>query len=212
VTRSPDPVFGACRARPCSPRPRPPCSSQGQALGSIGSAGVARPCSPTSQLLWPGLTSHARASSVSVFRPSQCGPPDIERPAVRSPGSRARSVACAPGSQTTRSRRGTRADAPHRMAFRCRESVGTPDDECYVAQWLARTLPCQRFVPRLAVRHAWLGASGVRCSFTVRDLHPLLLAGLPTHPCCLPQRPVFLPSAPVRTAPRDRLIKADYSS
>ena len=58
MTRFPDPVSGACRARPRSPRPRPLAPSAPQT--------VARPCSPTSPLLWPGLTSHARASPASA--------------------------------------------------------------------------------------------------------------------------------------------------
>ena len=69
---------------------------------------------------------------------------------MRSPGSRARSFDNVPGSQTTRDRWGTRDDAPRRIAFRYAESVGVPDDTCYVAQYLAHCLPCQRFAPRLA--------------------------------------------------------------
>src|SRR5713101_8200445 len=173
MTRFPDPVSGACRARPRSPRPRPLAPSAPQT--------VARPCSPTSPLLWPGLTSHARASPASALRPSRCGPPVAGRPAVRSPGSRARSIAHVPGSQTTRSQPGARDPAPARVAFRPADGVGTPDGFCFVAQWLAHALPCRRFASHLAVRNARLGASVVRYSFTVRDLHPLLLAGLPAH-------------------------------
>ena len=76
---------------------------------------------------------------------------------------------------------GARVHAPARIAFRPADGVGTPDRICFVAQWLARTLPCQRFAVHLAVHRAWLGASVVRCSFTVGDLHPILPAGLSAH-------------------------------
>jgi hypothetical protein len=38
-----------------------------------------------------------------------------------------------------------------------------------------------RFAGALAGVCAWLGADADRYSFSVRDLHPLLLAGLPAH-------------------------------
>ena len=41
--------------------------------------------------------------------------------------------------------------------------------------------PCRRFAPGLATDDARLGAVAVRYSFTVVDLHHLLLAGLPAH-------------------------------
>jgi hypothetical protein len=47
-----------------------------------------------------------------------------------------------------------------------------------VAQWLACTSPCRRFADALADACARLGADAGRCSFIVRDSHPLLLAGL----------------------------------
>jgi len=51
----------------------------------------------------------------------------------------------------------------------------------FTAQWLAYALPCRRFTAVLAGDNARLGASVDRYSFTVMDLHHLLLAGLPTH-------------------------------
>jgi hypothetical protein len=70
---------------------------------------------------------------------------------MRSPGSRAESVSDVPGSATTRDRCGAGDNASHHVAFRYTESVGIPNKFCYVAQYLAHRLPCQRFVPDLAV-------------------------------------------------------------
>ena len=55
-----------------------------------------------------------------------------------------------PGSPTTPGRQGARVNAPFRFAFRQLNSVGTRDSDSIVAQWLAYTLPCQRFVTCLA--------------------------------------------------------------
>ena len=86
-----------------------------------------------------------------------------------------------PGSSTTPGRPGTRADAPVRIAFRLRNSVGTRDMNLCAAQWLACALPYRRFATTLADGHARLGADVVRYSFIVSDFHRLLLAGLPAH-------------------------------
>src|SRR5882724_7591743 len=67
------------------------------------------------------------------------------------------------------------------MAFHIRNCVGTRDDRSFAVQWLACALPCRRFAGALAGVCARLGADVDRYSFTVRDLHPLLLAGLPAH-------------------------------
>jgi hypothetical protein len=48
--------------------------------------------------------------------------------------------------------------------------------------WPARP-PCRRFADILADICARLGVDAVRYSFIVVDLHHLLLAGLPAHPC-----------------------------
>ena len=65
------------------------------------------------------------------------------------------------GSQTARGRRGTRDDAPLRMAFRSLDNVGTPDGS-FAAQYPAYTHPYQRFAAPLARRSAWRGASAGR--------------------------------------------------
>src|SRR5580692_5919041 len=88
---------------------------------------------------------------------------------------------CMPGSPTTQDRSGTRVVAPVRFAFRICNHVGVLDEKYFVAQWLACTLPCQRFAAHLTVCCACLGAGVVRYTFTVMDLHHLLLAGLPAH-------------------------------
>ena len=88
-----------------------------------------------------------------------------------------------PGSSTTPGRLGARVGALGHIAFRYTESVGTRNEFTFAAQWLACTFPCQRFADVLAAACAWLGADVVRYSFIVMDLHHLLLAGLPAHPC-----------------------------
>jgi hypothetical protein len=94
-----------------------------------------------------------------------------------------------PGSLTTPDRPGARAGALARVAFRFGNSVGIRNHGTFAAQWLACTVPCRRFAPGLAARHARLGADVVRYSFVVSDSHRfvvsdshrLLLAGLPAH-------------------------------
>lgn len=54
-----------------------------------------------------------------------------------------------PGSQTTWGRASTRVRVPTYVAFCLFESIGTPDG-VFAAQWLACTLPCQRFAQTLA--------------------------------------------------------------
>jgi hypothetical protein len=49
--------------------------------------------------------------------------------------------------------------------------------QVFAAQWLAYVLPCRRFADTLAGADARLGAGAGRYSFTVVDLHLLLLAG-----------------------------------
>ncbi len=86
-----------------------------------------------------------------------------------------------PGSPTAPGRPGTRVDAPVRVAFRQRNSVGSRDELAFAARWLACALPCRRFADTLAGADARLGADVDRYSFIVVDLHHLLLAGRPAH-------------------------------
>jgi len=86
-----------------------------------------------------------------------------------------------PGSPTTPGWVGARDDAPVHVAFRKNDAVGTRDFQAFAAQWLAYVLPYRRFAATLAGDSARLGADADRYSFTVRDSHPLLLAGLPAH-------------------------------
>ena len=88
-----------------------------------------------------------------------------------------------PGSSTTPGRPSARVGALGRIAFRYTDSVGTRDQFSIAARWLACTFPYRRFADILADACARLGADAVRYSFIVRDLHPLLLAGLPAHLC-----------------------------
>ena len=97
---------------------------------------------------------------------------------MRSPSSCTKSVfAC----QVRRPRRAGQAlayDAPSHIAFRYPHSVGARDETTFAAQCLAYNLPCRRFAGALARAHARLGADVVCYSFTVVDLHHLLLASL----------------------------------
>jgi hypothetical protein len=63
------------------------------------------------------------------------------------------------------------------VAFRENEHVGTRIAQVFAAQWLAYALPCRRFAVTLTDDCARLGAGAGRYSFTVVDLHLLLLAG-----------------------------------
>ena len=100
-----------------------------------------------------------------------------------------------PGSSTTPGRLGARVHAPIRVAFRIRNGVGTRDNNLCEAQWLACAFPYRRFAAVLTDDRARLGADVVSYSFTVSDLHRLLVAGLPAHcerlwtlPCPLPTK------------------------
>src|SRR4051795_6419811 len=86
-----------------------------------------------------------------------------------------------PGSSTTPGRLGARVHAPIRVAFRIRNGVGTRDNNLCEAQWLACAFPYRRFAAVLTDDRARLGVDVVSYSFTVSDLHRLLVAGLPAH-------------------------------
>jgi hypothetical protein len=88
-----------------------------------------------------------------------------------------------PGSATTPGRPRACDYARRRIAFRYTDSVGTQIQFSIAAQWLACMYPCRRFADILADACARLGADVARYSFIVGDSHPLLLAGLPAHPC-----------------------------
>src|SRR4051794_17800242 len=86
-----------------------------------------------------------------------------------------------PGASTTPGRLGARVHAPIRVAFRIRNGVGTWDNNLCEAQWLACAFPYRRFAAALTDDRARLGADVVSYSFTVSNLHRLLVAGLPAH-------------------------------
>ncbi len=67
-----------------------------------------------------------------------------------------------PGPLTTRSPRATRVDATRRLAFRFRDSVGTPDLFLSRLNLPAYTLPYRRFARSLAAADARLGANAAR--------------------------------------------------
>jgi hypothetical protein len=58
-----------------------------------------------------------------------------------------------PGSTTTRGRRMSRDGDILRIAFCRMQAIGIPK-VTFAAQWLAYSLPCQRFAPALADRSA----------------------------------------------------------
>ncbi len=86
-----------------------------------------------------------------------------------------------PGSSTTPDRLGARDDAPRRIAFHLRNSVGIRIKKLFEAHGLAYALPYRRFAANLAGSGARLGADVDRYSFIVSDFHQLLSAGLPAH-------------------------------
>ena len=88
-----------------------------------------------------------------------------------------------PGSPTTPGWPSARVGALGHIAFHYTDSVGTRNHFSIAAQWLACTFPCRRFADILADACARLGADVGRYSFIAVDLHHLLLAGLPAHPC-----------------------------
>jgi len=57
---------------------------------------------------------------------------------------------CMPGSMTTQDQATARADAIARVAFYQWDSIGILIENTFAAQWLAYTLPCQRFADALA--------------------------------------------------------------
>src|SRR5271167_933491 len=88
-----------------------------------------------------------------------------------------------PGSSTTPGRPSACVGALGHIAFHYTDSVGTRNQFSIAAQWLACPFPCRRFADVLTDACARLGADVVCYSFIVEDLHLLLLAGLPAHPC-----------------------------
>ncbi len=71
--------------------------------------------------------------------------------------------------------------APGRVAFRLRNSVGTPEKVLSGLNSTAHALPYRSFARTLAGTHAWLGANVARYAFIAEDLHLLLFASLPAH-------------------------------
>src|SRR3954469_14184884 len=128
------------------------------------------------------MTSPVRALSATAPRLPDADQtargPVVGREISRFPGPER---ACMPGSLTTPDRPGARAGALARVAFRFGNSVGIRNHGSFAVQWLACTIPCRRFVPGLAARHARLGADVISYSFVVSASHRLPLAGLPAH-------------------------------
>jgi hypothetical protein len=93
-----------------------------------------------------------------------------------------------PGSPTAPGQPGACESAPGHVAFHQQNCVGTRIDADFAAQWLAYALPDRRFACTLTGAGARLGADVDRYSFTVVDLHHLLLAGLPAHTASRPKR------------------------
>ena len=94
-----------------------------------------------------------------------------------------------PGSLTTPGRPGARDDAPRRIAFHDLHGVGTQNRNLSrLNGWPMRSPVNASPKPSRATAHE-LGADVDRYSFIVRDLHSLLLAGLPALRRCLPLCP-----------------------
>jgi len=89
-----------------------------------------------------------------------------------------------PGSTTTPGFPSARASALGRIALRYTDSAGTLNWSSIVARWLACTYPCGCCAYIFTNVCARFGADVIlRWAFIVVDLHRLLLAGLPAHPC-----------------------------
>ena len=101
---------------------------------------------------------------------------------MRSPGSRARRLHACLGSSTAR-------DPLTARAYRCQRCCLPPFSTASAPRTSlisrlhspAYAYPYRRFAAALADDDARLGAGVDRYSFTVMDLHHLLLAGLPAH-------------------------------
>src|SRR5271166_6329453 len=142
---------------------------------------VSRPCSATSRLLQRGPTSLLRASLAYGSRlpnaapaPAGMGGEEISRfpceechrvPGVSDHAEPVYGLAMAP--ETVLPSRFTHPVGARKSAF--------------AAQYPAHDSPHQRFTADLAVSGAWSGAGAAGYAFTVWNLHPLLLAGLPAH-------------------------------
>jgi hypothetical protein len=168
--------FCARRVRCCLAFPSVP------ALGSICSA-------PGRPALFAGFFATMAESDFSRpyiigfgSSPSRCGPVRYgNRPAERSPGSRARRLhAC----QDLRPRR-TVGRWRERARTCCLPQFGVrrhPEFERFRGSMAGLHAPYRRFAVALTDDHARLGANVVRYIFIVVDFHYLHLAGLPAHP------------------------------
>src|ERR1700724_3441184 len=116
--RLPGSESGACWLVPCSPRPPP--------FAPPTPTSVARRRSPASQLLWRGLTSHARASPASAHHlpDADQGATALARREISRFPDKERTHML--GSTTAPGRPGARDDAPGHVAFRSKHSVGAP--------------------------------------------------------------------------------------
>ena len=83
-----------------------------------------------------------------------------------------------PGSLITPICPGACDHAPACVAFRQMHGVGT-QNRIFRSSMAGYAPACQRFGETLAGNCAWLGADVDHYSFIARDLHSLLLAGLP---------------------------------
>ncbi len=139
--RVPGTESGACFAVAGSPWPNPFPPHRPPRLAEL--------CSGGSQVLRVRLTSHGRTSWDYGLSLAHATRWTIQRVAMRSPGSRARSFHACTGPRTPRARDGTCDSAPSDVAFRIPTRRRQPVDLDIGAQYLACVFPCQRFAPRL---------------------------------------------------------------
>ena len=99
---------------------------------------VAFEAASASQLLWRSVTSHGRASSATAPHLPDTDQSSTPSPgcwsAVRSPGSRTRSVRTCQGLRPRRASRALANSAPCRFAFRCSNVVGTRGYSSFAAR------------------------------------------------------------------------------
>ena len=175
-------VSGSAFAAAHSPWPPPLARSTGSA------ADVAPPLlRRLPQLLWRSPTPHVCASSATAPRLPRCGlagnAPVVGRGGLPVPAH----GACVHAQVLSRRRVAqVLALAAYRNAMRpsTTQTASAPGISFLsrLNGWPARSL-CRRFAEILTDACARPGADVVRYSFIAVDLHHLLLAGLPAHPC-----------------------------
>jgi len=103
-----------------------------------------------------------------------------ERATIGSLGSCSICISTCTGSATTRGLLWARLIVQRSVAFDACRGSRHPDFTAFVAQYPTYAFPCQRFVPWITPRAAWLGASLARYALAVVDFHLQHINSYPT--------------------------------